>query len=70
MELNKDLCDTESFRYENKLKSLFISFLFSSFFAVLFALALKSFGVSTNVIIPSTAPVWMGILTTVYMVQI
>ena len=57
-------------RNANKIKFLFVSFIFSSLFAVTFALALKFFGISINVIIPSTAPVWMGALTIGYMVQI
>ena len=57
-------------RNENKIKFLFISFIFSSFFTIAFALALKFFNIPINVIIPSTAPVWMGTLTIGYMVQI
>lgn len=57
-------------RNVNKIKFLFISFVFSSLFAVTFASALKFFGISINVIVPSTAPVWMGILTIGYMVQV
>ena len=57
-------------RNANKIKFLFISFIFSILFAISFALALKFFGIPINVIIPSTAPVWMGILTIGYMVQI
>ncbi|MBI2652269.1 hypothetical protein HYX00_02280 [Candidatus Woesearchaeota archaeon] len=57
-------------RNENKIKFLFISFIFSSLFAMSFALALKFFEIPLNVIIPSTAPVWMGTLTIGYMIQI
>lgn len=57
-------------RNENKIKFIFISFIFSSFFTIAFALALKFFNIPINVIIPSTAPVWMGTLTVCYMVQI
>jgi len=57
-------------RNENKIKFLFISFIFSSLFTVTFALALKFFGIPINVIIPSVAPVWMGTLTMGYMVQV
>ena len=57
-------------RNENKIKFLFFSFIFSSLFTIFFALALKFFGVSINVIIPSSAPVWMGTLTVGYMVQV
>ncbi len=54
----------------NKVKFFMMSFVFSSLFALSFALALYLFGISVNVIVPSTAPVWMGILTIGYMVQI
>ena len=57
-------------RNENKVKFLLISFVFSSVFMVIFALALKFFNIPINVIIPSAAPVWMGTLTIGYMVQI
>lgn len=57
-------------RNENKIKFLLISLIFSSLFTVAFALVLKFFGISINVIIPSTAPVWMGTLTVGYMVQV
>ena len=57
-------------RNKNKIKFLLISFIFSSLFTTAFALALKFFGISINVIIPSTAPVWMGTLTIGYMVQV
>ena len=57
-------------RNSNKVKFFMISFIVSSMFAVLFALALNLFGISVNVIVPSTAPVWMGILTIGYMVQV
>ena len=57
-------------RNKNKIKFLFISFIFSSFFTMSFALVLKFFEIPINVIIPSTAPVWMGTLTIGYMVQV
>lgn len=57
-------------RNANKVKFLFTSFIFSSLFTLSFALALKFFGISINVIVPSTAPVWMGTLTIGYMVQV
>lgn len=57
-------------RLANRMKFFFTSFIFSSLFAIVFALALKLFGIPINVIIPSTAPVWMGTLTMGYMVQI
>lgn len=57
-------------RNTNKVKFLFISFIFSSLFTMSFALVLKFFEIPLNVIIPSTAPVWMGTLTIGYMVQI
>jgi len=57
-------------RSENKIKFLFISFIFSSLFTISFALLLKFFEIPLNVIIPSSAPVWMGTLTIGYMVQI
>ena len=57
-------------RNKNKIKFLLISFIFSSLFTVTFALALKFFEIPLNVIIPSSAPVWMGTLTIGYMVQI
>jgi len=57
-------------RNKNKVIFLMISFVLSSFFTVTFALVLKFFGVPINVIIPSSAPVWMGTLTIGYMVQI
>ncbi|MBI2657984.1 hypothetical protein HYX08_04795 [Candidatus Woesearchaeota archaeon] len=56
-------------RNENKIKFLFISFVFSSLFALGFALSLRFSGISINVIIPSTAPVWMSTLTIGYMMQ-
>ena len=57
-------------RNENKIKFLLISFIFSSLFTVTFALALKFVEIPINVIIPSSAPVWMGTLTIGYIVQI
>jgi len=57
-------------RNANKIKFLFISFIFSSLFTMSFALVLKFFEIPINVIIPSTAPVWMGTLTIGYMVQV
>lgn len=57
-------------RNENKIKFLFISFIFSSLFTIMVALALKFSGIPINVIIPSTAPIWMGTLTIGYMVQV
>lgn len=57
-------------RNANKAKFLFASFIFSGLFAMSFALALKFFDIPINVIIPAAAPVWMGILTIGYMVQV
>lgn len=57
-------------RNENKVKFLFISLIFSSLFAITFALALGFFKIPVNVIIPSTAPVWMGTLTIGYIAQV
>lgn len=57
-------------RNANKAKFLFASFIFSGLFAMSFALALKFFDIPINVIIPSTAPVWMGVLTIGYIVQV
>lgn len=57
-------------RNGNKVKFLLTSFVFSSMFTATFALALKFFSIPINVIIPSTAPVWMGTLTIGYMVQV
>ena len=57
-------------RNPNKIEFLFISFIFSGLFTLSFALALKFFEIPINVIIPSTAPVWMGILTIGYLVQV
>jgi len=57
-------------RNENKIKFLLISFIFSSLFTITFALALKFVEIPIDVIIPSSAPVWMGTLTIGYMIQI
>jgi hypothetical protein len=57
-------------RNKNKMKFLLISFLFSGLFTVTFALLLKFFNIPINVILPSSAPIWMGTLTIGYMVQI
>lgn len=57
-------------RNKNKVRFLLISFVFSSVFTMAIALALNFFEIPINVIIPSTAPVWMGTLTIGYMVQI
>ena len=57
-------------RNVNKITFLFISFIFSSLFTMSFAFILKFFGIPINVVIPSSAPVWMGTLTMSYMVQI
>lgn len=57
-------------RNVNKIKFLFISFIFSSLFTVLIAFTLKSFGIPINVIIPSSAPVWVGTLTIGYIMQV
>ena len=53
----------------NKVKFLIGSFICSSLFTIGFALALGSFEIPINVIIPSSAPVWMGTLTMGYIVQ-
>jgi len=55
---------------KNKIKFIFVSLIFSTFFVFLFALALNFFGIPVTVIIPSSAPIWMGTLTVGYMVQI
>lgn len=57
-------------RNVNKIKFLFSSFIFSSLFTMFFAFLLNFFGIPINVIIPSSAPVWMGILTVGYMMQV
>lgn len=57
-------------RNANKVKFLFFSFIFSTSFATAFAMLLRVQGISIEVIIPSSAPIWMGILTIGYMVQI
>ena len=57
-------------RNANKVKFLVISFIFSSLFTMSFALALKFFEIPLNVIVPSSAPIWMGTLTIGYMVQV
>ena len=57
-------------RNENKIKFLLISFIFSALFTIIFALALKFSGIPISVIIPSSAPVWMGTLTVGYMIQV
>ena len=55
-------------RNTNKVKFLFFSFIFSTLFTMAFAMSLKFYGIPIEVIIPSTAPVWMGTLTIGYMV--
>ena len=57
-------------RNANKVKFLVISFMFSSLFTLCFALMLDFFEIPINVIVPSTAPIWMGTLTIGYMVQV
>ena len=57
-------------RNANKIKFIFISFVFSSLFTLCFALMLNFFEIPLNVIVPSSAPIWMGTLTIGYMVQI
>ena len=57
-------------RNTNKVKFLFFSFIFSTFFTMTFAMSLKFYGIPIEVIIPSSAPIWMGTLTIGYMVQI
>ena len=57
-------------RNSNKIKFFMISFVFSSLFALSFALVLNLYRISVNVIVPSAAPVWMGILTIGYIVQV
>ena len=57
-------------RNANKVKFLVISFMFSSLFTLCFALMLNFFEIPINVIVPSTAPIWMGTLTIGYMVQV
>jgi len=56
-------------RIFNRLVALSISFTVSALFTVLFATILASFAIPITVIIPSSAPVWMGTLTIGYMVQ-
>lgn len=57
-------------RLENRIKFLFASFIISSLFTLTFASVLKFFGIPVNVIIPSSAPIWIGTLTIGYMVQV
>ncbi|TKJ17250.1 hypothetical protein CEE44_01820 [Candidatus Woesearchaeota archaeon B3_Woes] len=57
-------------RNVNKIKFLLISFIFSTFFTILVAFTLKLFEIPINVIVPSSAPIWIGTLTIGYMVQI
>lgn len=57
-------------RNRNKVKFLFFSFIFSTLFVAVFAMSLKFYGIPISVIIPSSAPIWMGTLTIGYMVQI
>lgn len=57
-------------RNTNKIKFLFISFVFSTLFVIVFATSLKFYEIPIEVIIPSSAPIWMGTLTIGYMVQV
>ncbi|MBI3034720.1 hypothetical protein HYY71_00210 [Candidatus Woesearchaeota archaeon] len=57
-------------RNTNKVKFLFFSFIVSTLFVAAFAISLRFYGIPVGVIIPSSAPIWMGTLTIGYMVQI
>lgn len=57
-------------RKGNRIKFLALSFAFSTLFTAVFAFALNSSGIPVNVIIPSSAPIWIGTITIGYMVQV
>ncbi len=48
---------------------ILISFLVSSVFTIIVASIMAYFKISWNVIIPSMAPIWIGIATISYMAQ-
>lgn len=68
--LKNNLIQNSLVMKNNRIKILVYSFVISSLFTLLFALTLNLVEVPINVIIPSSAPVWMGTLTVGYMVQI
>ncbi|MBC8495974.1 hypothetical protein H8D36_07495 [archaeon] len=55
---------------KNKVKFMLTSMIYSALFTVGFAFALFACTIPLNVIIPSSAPVWMGTLSLAYMMQI
>ncbi len=57
-------------RNVNKARFLATSFACSSLFTLAFMGALLFSGISMSVIIPSSAPIWMGTLTLGYMMQV
>lgn len=57
-------------RNVNKVKFLLISLIFSSLFTIFIAFTLKYFSIPINVILPSSAPIWVGTLTIGYMMQV
>lgn len=57
-------------RNRNKVKFLVISFLVSTTITLLFDLLLYFYKIPTIVILPTSAPIWIGLTTIGYMVQI
>lgn len=55
-------------RYESKTKPLMIGLICSSAVTSCFVFVLSVGGIPAGVIIPSSAPIWMGTLTLGYMV--
>ena len=53
----------------NKIKFLVISFLVSTLITLLFAFLANFYKIPITVILPTSAPIWIGITTIGYMVQ-
>ena len=57
-------------RNENKVKFLVVSFLISTLVTIFFALLLNFVKIPITVTLPTSAPIWIGLTTIGYMVQV
>ena len=53
--------------YNNRLKSMVIGFALSTIVALIAGFALASIGIPVTVILPTLAPIWIGITTLTFM---
>ena len=54
---------------KSKIVNVISSFVLASLFTFYFATILGSFGMAIEVVIPSSAPIWIGSLNIIYKIQ-